>query len=497
LSGEWSYYDLGGILPYNAATNYQQGQVVFGSDGLRYQCVNDNTLNHNPVGDNGTYWTSFSGLYPTSGVMVKGVQSRRAPTTTGCASMRSPDSRTRRSSGFTGTWSATTAYNQYDSVTDPYTEDIYVSKVASNTNHRPFGSPTQWAQGTWHTGKTYAANDAVMTWDGTRYNLWISQGSQSGHDPATDDGTNWKRASNGITFTATNILTSQKANFNTVTGRASGFGMGVAVLNGFDCTIDRMELSSNTIGAYVNSSGGRVNKRYAEACNIAVIFGHNCVYPVLDDEASSAGTTLRLMNVGSRLKSVNLRNGRVGADQYAAGTVAPNLQVPVIDYRLMRFSDTSAVTTYTFVGRKAVVDPGVVVQFRALTANRTLVDSSVGNVSLSNGTIAASSSAFSDPGASFTTNDVGKWIAIPGADVNDDTGVAKTLYTWIFARVSATQVTLATLATHAATGVATTYGSALVLAGTASYTPAIGDLIEFMSDTDGMWYETKRSKRAP
>jgi hypothetical protein len=496
-SGEWEYDDLGGIPLWSPDVNYQQGTIVYADDALRHECLHDNTLGIDPATDDGTHWSTFAAaFYPTSGVLLKGSQSRQGAYYNRIrAYVFGTDSPPKLLTGFRGNWLPTATYAQYDSAVDPSTGDIYVSTVGSNTNTVPLGHPSSWTQGTWHTSKTYAAGNAVLTWDGFRYDLWFSQGSQSGHNPLTDDGTNWRRAANGITLTGTTVLTTQRSNANHLYNvRTSNCGIGIAVLNGADVDIHAPEVSSNTIGIYTNGSGTHITKPYREACSIGVFLGHNNVSPVLDDEASSASTTCALVNVATRAKLVNLRNGKIGEEQFAVGTILDGQQTPIVESHVTRFVDTSPVSTYTFVGRKKVVDNGVKLQFLCTTGLRTLVDSSVAALSGSAGTVAANTSAFSDAAVDFTGK-AGQAISIPGADVNDQNGNPGTLNTYIFSVTSTHAVVLAVLATHAVSGVSWTGGSALVLAGSANYTPAAGDLIEFVSD-GGKWYEVSRSKRA-
>jgi hypothetical protein len=51
---------------WNSGTTYAAGTGVYGSDGLAYTSAQSGNTNHNPVGDNGTWWTAapqYIGLY--------------------------------------------------------------------------------------------------------------------------------------------------------------------------------------------------------------------------------------------------------------------------------------------------------------------------------------------------------------------------------------------------------------------------------------------------
>lgn len=500
-SGEVTYDDGGGD-PWSAIVNYQQEQIAK-AGGRRWRAKHDDILGVDPTTNGGVDWEEFIGKYAATGIMVKGdvdhrgayynrikgyVQGAGKPPLTWHDSSGNPY-------GYLGEWSKDRIYALYDAVADPATHDLYVSKVAGNVGVRPVGATASWQLGTFHLGKTYNADDAAFTWDGSRYDLWISQTTQSGHDPLTDDGTSWKRASVGITFTSTTRLTEQKANFNHVYGcRAFGFGVGIEVRNGADVTIRNPEISSNTVGFILNSTGGRVEKYYGEDNNIVGIVGKNSIYAVVDDQSSTAGSWSEVLNLGALTQMPNRRGGKLGYEQFAVGLIPPGQKPAVVDaWHLVTFGDLAPIERNTLVGRQKKVDNGVELVLRFLNGNTTLKDSSA-NVPLT--VVSVIGSALIVDAATPLTGRAGQWIALPGTGPSDDAGVPTTLYTTLFSVTDATHGTIALQATHDPGASTAEVGYGFSLAGSKDFTPAAGDVIRVTS-FDGKWVETGgRSIRA-
>lgn len=144
----------GAFDDWSAITSYSIGEIVTGSNGLRYVSTVNSNLNNDPTitANIPTYWTEY-----------------RVSTA----------------------WNAASVYALYDRV--QYTDGaIYISLQASNINHTPSSNSAWWKKTKdmefWNNATTYSSG--VYVYEGElRYKSM--QGSNTNHQPSTDTSYTW------------------------------------------------------------------------------------------------------------------------------------------------------------------------------------------------------------------------------------------------------------------------------------------------------------------
>tara|TARA_R110002096_G_scaffold262016_1_gene455531 strand:- start:394 stop:1161 length:768 start_codon:yes stop_codon:yes gene_type:complete len=88
-------------------------------------------------------------------------------------------------------WDSVVTYDRND-IVEGSDGNFYISIASGNQANDPVTSPESWSEirflGVWNTNVVYSIGEVVQTDNG---DLWKAISSQSGNNPATDDGTNW------------------------------------------------------------------------------------------------------------------------------------------------------------------------------------------------------------------------------------------------------------------------------------------------------------------
>lgn len=140
----------GAFDDWSAITSYSIGNIVTGSNGLRYVSLQNTNLNNDPT-TSPTYWQELR---------------------------------------LTLAWNATSTFASGDRVF--YNSYQYISLQSSNTNHTPSSNSAWWKQikeyDVWNNATTYSSG--VYVFDGE--NRYVSvQASNTNHQPSTDTTYTW------------------------------------------------------------------------------------------------------------------------------------------------------------------------------------------------------------------------------------------------------------------------------------------------------------------
>jgi hypothetical protein len=394
-------------------------------------------------------------------------------------------------------WSASAVYQPGHVAVDTINNRLYVSKTSNNTGHQPSTDDgTNWGLGSWHTATTYAQHDAIM---GSDANVYVSQQSgNTGHDPTTDDGTWWKLGAAGVLLTSTTDTAGQKANDNVLQGVAFALPYGVLGIDGWDYHVDGAgsDFSNCFVGVYANGSRVRLSDIYAEICQIGIYLGPLCRDVHIVGKGSFANTVQDLVNLGYRTVWEDRREGRIGyARSRPAVPLPANSNSPQIDGLYAFFTQNTLATN--LVGFQAdpgnpqisddgfSTDPpggvlnGVECLLLVNDSNTTIKDAS-GNATGTAGSMTAGSLA----GNARLTDLNGPFSASDVGKWIQVPGAGRgggPLTAFIRTYTNATSVVLSNTASVSVSGATYTYGSAFKLAGGRDYKPASGEVLRFFA----------------